>query len=132
MEKGEKLITELVRASKMRYGRATRKQVVEKFTRWIEENEMKAEPSFPVGEYLGDIEVTDEMLAALTNINPFVNSIRRVQRGTYIVYADFDYAGDGKFLGLRLEPLRDDSPTEKPVTSTPSARLMGTFAQGGR
>jgi len=120
---------------KMRYPRETREQVSEKFTRWIAENGMSAEPSFPVGEYLGDLEVTDEVLAKLTNINPFVNSIGRVRRGAYLVYADFDYAGDGKFLGLRLEPLRDEVTSEENgmvVSDQRKAGMTGTFEQGGR
>lgn len=87
--------------------RTPRAQVTDKFARWMEESEMKKQPSSPVGEYLGDIEITDEMLSSLNNINPFVNSIGRVERGTYILWADLDYCGDGHFIGLRLEPLRD-------------------------
>jgi hypothetical protein len=89
-------------------GRECRKQVVEKLTRWMTESGMSKEPSFPVGEYLGDLEVTDEMLAGLTNINPFVNSIGKVSRGKFIMWADFDYAGDQHFIGLRLEPLQEN------------------------
>ncbi|MGA2333936.1 MAG: hypothetical protein ABSG08_01060 [Terriglobales bacterium] len=89
--------------------RQMREQVSEKFQRWLEENGMTAEPErgFPVGEYLGDLDVTNAMLAGLANINPFINSINRVTRGKYIVWADFDYAGDGHFIGLRMEPLRE-------------------------
>jgi hypothetical protein len=90
--------------------REVREQVLEKFRRWHDENGMSAEPEpgFPVGEYLGDLEITDEMLAGLANINPFVNSIAKVSRGKYIVWADFDYSGDGHFIGLRLEPLQEN------------------------
>src|ERR1700693_6344864 len=117
---------------KMQYPREGRKQVSEKFTRWIAENSMSAEPSFPVGEYLGDLEVTDRMLASLTNINPTVNSIDQVKRGRYIVYGDFDYAGDGKFLGFRLEPLREQEAAERePADGSEPAGMVGVFTQGG-
>lgn len=56
------------------------------------------------GEYLGDVEVTDSLFQQVTNINPFVNSLAKVRRGTYLMIADFDYEGDGHFIGLRLEP----------------------------
>jgi hypothetical protein len=63
-----KQIAELERAGKLRYARPEeRKQVLEKHMRWLEENRKQAEPSFPVGEYLGDLEITDRMLASLTN-----------------------------------------------------------------
>jgi len=51
---------------------------------------------------LADLEVTDEVLAKLTNINPFVNSIGRVRRGAYLVDADFDYAGTASFSVFAL------------------------------
>jgi hypothetical protein len=95
-------------------GRQVREQVIEKFARWMEESRMEKEPTFPVGEYLGDLEVTDAMLTGLANINPFVNSIGKVVRGKYILWADFDYVGDGHYIGLHLEPLCE--PTKKEVT----------------
>jgi hypothetical protein len=110
-----KQIRELARSGKLRYARReVREQVVEKHVRWAKENEMRAQPSFPVGEYLGDLQVSDELLLTLTNINPLVNSIDRVKRGAYVVFADFDFAGDGSFLGLRLEPLREGEPEDDP------------------
>ena len=69
----------------------------------------------------------------MSNINPFVNSIDQVKRGTYIVFADFDYAGDGRFLGLRLEPLREgELDDERAVAGSAQAGITGLFAQGGR
>lgn len=127
-----KQITELARSGKLRSARSElREQVVEKHTRWVQESGMRAEPSFPVGEYLGDIEVTDELLAGLTNTNEYVNSIHQVKRGTYIVFADFDYAGDGRFLGLRLEPLRLGDDDKREVAGSARTGIMGLFAQGG-
>lgn len=94
--------------------RVPRAQVSGKFERWLEESpDLSAEPSFPVGEYLGDLEVTGEMLLGLKNINPFVNRIPQVQRSTYVLWADFDWTGDGHFIGLRLEPLRAGERTER-------------------
>jgi hypothetical protein len=69
------------------------------------EAEAKGQPFGAFGEYLGDIQVDDAFLNSLTNINPHRNSLRRVERGTYLVIADFDYKGDGHFIGLRLQRL---------------------------
>jgi len=126
---------DLQRAGKIQYPREGREQVTEKFVRWATESGMQKEPSFPVGEYLGDIEVTDEMLDGLTNINPHVNSIDQVKRGRFVVYADFDWSGDGHFIGLRLEPLRDESSSKRGLATAAShigqPGMTGTFGQGG-
>jgi hypothetical protein len=105
--------------------REVRKQRVEAFTRAIkegaiftlDENGKPVQPSEPVGEYLGDVEVEDAFWEKLTNFNPFRNSIGAVPKGKYLLIADFDYAGDGHFIGMRLEPLREEA-NEEPALAT--------------
>lgn len=83
------------------------------FGKWLEEAavekkaatlEVTKDRGFP--EYLGDIEITDQMLRGLKSTNQSRNSIGKVPRGTYHVNAEFDSAGDGSFIRLRLEPKR--------------------------
>jgi hypothetical protein len=59
------------------------------------------------GEYLGDFEVTHEMLSNLENVNRFTNRIHGVPRGKYMMTAYFDL-NDGHFIGLQLTPDEED------------------------
>jgi hypothetical protein len=70
---------------------------------------MRNDPLLSPGEYLGDIEAdqVESLFNPMRNINDEVNSFRKVDQansGEWLVFADFDYNGDGKFLGLRLVP----------------------------
>ena len=82
--------------------RETRKQQVDAHAAMIEAKQ-EGKPFKSPGEYLGDFEVTDALFNCLRNVNPNVNSIGEIPRGTYLLIADFDYEGDGHFMGLRLE-----------------------------
>jgi hypothetical protein len=53
--------------------------------------------------------VDDAFLNSLTNINPYRNRICRVELGTYLLIADFDYQCDEHFIGLRLQRLIENS-----------------------
>ena len=105
--------------------REVRKQRVEAFTKAITEgaiftidgNGKPVQPSEPVGEYLGDIEINDAFWETLTNFNPFRNSIGAVPKGKHLLIADFDYTGDGHFIGMRLEPLRDEENVSAPLAT---------------
>jgi hypothetical protein len=93
--------------------RKVRKQRVEAFAKAYQEGALvkndedgkPIQPSQPTGEYLGDVEIDAAFWKKLTNFNPFVNNVGAVPQGKYLLIADFDYAGDGRFLGLRLEKL---------------------------
>jgi len=82
--------------------RETRKQQVDAHAVMIEAKQ-EGKPFRSPGEYLGDFEVTDALFKCLRNFHPNHNSIGRIPRGTYLLIADFDYEGDGHFMGLRLE-----------------------------
>lgn len=105
--------------------REVRKQRVEAFTKAIKEGAIfsmdedgqPVQPTEPVGEYLGDIEINDAFWEKLTNFNPRCNSIGAVPKGKYLLIADFDYAGDCHFIGLRLEPLREDESEMTPLAT---------------
>jgi hypothetical protein len=59
------------------------------------------------GEYLGDVNLKQihQLLKSLTNINEAWNSLNEIpQPPEWLVFADFDYEGDGRFIGLRLIP----------------------------
>ena len=82
--------------------REVRKQVVDARVA-MEKAKAEGKPFKSPGEYLGDFEVTDALFKCLRNFHPNHNSIGRIPRGTYLLIADFDYEGDGHFMGLRLE-----------------------------
>lgn len=82
--------------------REVRQQVIDARVA-MEKAKAEGKPFKSPGEYLGDFEVTDALFKCLRNFHPNHNSIGRIPRGTYLLIADFDYEGDGHFIGLRLE-----------------------------
>ena len=62
--------------------------------------EAMGKPHKSAGEYLNDIEAIDELFTSLTQ---FVNSIGQFSNGTHLMFADFDYDGNKRLIGLRLE-----------------------------
>lgn len=82
--------------------REVRHQVVDAYLA-MEKAKAEGKPFKSPGEYLGGFEVTDALFKCLRNFHPNHNSIGRIPRGTCLLIADFDYEGDGHFMGLRLE-----------------------------
>src|SRR5579872_201322 len=82
--------------------REVRHQVVEALGKMYEAK-MEGKPFESPGEYLGDLEIgQDFLLKHLTNTNRFQSSIGDIPHQAYLLIADFDYDGDGHFMGLRL------------------------------
>jgi hypothetical protein len=89
-----------------------REQVVQAHLKMMQA-QAEGKPFESPGEYLGDIEIgQDFLLKHLTNINRFVSSIGDIPHQTYLLIADFDYDGDGHFMGLRLVPRIPEPVTE--------------------
>jgi len=71
---------------------------------------MRNDSRLSPGEYLGDTSDSKiaTMLKMLDNVNEYVNSIHRIeeenQADEWLVFAGFDYDGDGRFIGLRVIP----------------------------
>jgi hypothetical protein len=56
------------------------------------------------GEFLGKVNITKEELRESIGANSNADSIDKIPEGTYLLFAEFDFEGDGHFIGMRLTP----------------------------